>query len=70
MPGIEQLMALKSLRVALCGATSLQRLSQLGEGLQSLTVEACMKVKEVTLELPHIQPKSSPQLMSTSIVVV
>jgi hypothetical protein len=38
------------------GVTSLQPLSQLGEGLQILRVYGCTGVQEEVLELPHVQP--------------
>jgi hypothetical protein len=41
-----------------CGVTSLQPLSQLGEGLQELVVYGCGEVQDEVLELPHVQPTS------------
>jgi hypothetical protein len=59
MSGVEQLSALKTLELVQCGVTSLQPLSQLGEGLQKLVVNGCMSVQEFTLELPHVQPSAT-----------
>jgi Leucine-rich repeat (LRR) protein len=56
LAGLEHLSALKSLVVEHCGVTSLQPLSQLGEGLQQLSVVGCREVQEEVLELPHVQP--------------
>jgi hypothetical protein len=56
LAGVEHLSALKSLSVECCGVTSLQPLSQLGEGLQKLSVVGCKRVQEEILELPHVQP--------------
>jgi hypothetical protein len=51
------LSSLKSLEVIYCdGLSSLQPLSQLGEGLQMLEVSGCGGVQEEVLELPHVQP--------------
>jgi hypothetical protein len=54
--GLEHLSTLMSLTVTHCGVTSLQPLSQLGEGLQKLKVSWCRQVQEEFLELPHVQP--------------
>jgi Leucine-rich repeat (LRR) protein len=56
LSGIEHLSTLKSLIVDTCGVTSLQPLSQIGEGLQKLSVSYCHRVQEEVLELPHVQP--------------
>jgi hypothetical protein len=56
LSGIAQLKALKELDLGYCGVTSLQPLSQLGEGIQHLNVGGCSRVQEVVLELPHVQP--------------
>jgi hypothetical protein len=56
LSGIEHLSTLKSLIVDTCGVTSLQPLSQIGEGLQKLSVSYCHGVQEEVLELPHVQP--------------
>jgi hypothetical protein len=56
LSGLEHLSALQSLVVKHCGVTSLQPLSQLGEGLQTLRVVGCSRVREEVLELPHVQP--------------
>jgi hypothetical protein len=56
LSGGEYLSALKSLDVTECGVTSLQPLSQLGQGLLRLRVLGCKKVQEVVLELPHVKP--------------
>jgi hypothetical protein len=56
LSGFEHLSALKSLVVEGCGVTSLQPLSELGEGLQKLRVVRCNRVQEEVLELPHVQP--------------
>jgi Leucine-rich repeat (LRR) protein len=59
LSGIEHLSALKSLELLHCGVTSLQPLSQLGEGLQKLRVYHCEQVQEEVLELPHVQPSAN-----------
>jgi Leucine-rich repeat (LRR) protein len=56
LSGVEHLPALMSLGVYRCGVTSLQPLSQLGEGLQELSVIECKAVQEEVLELRHVQP--------------
>jgi Leucine-rich repeat (LRR) protein len=56
LSGIEQLKALRRLVLSECGVTSLQPLSQLGEGIEYMFLDACRKVQEVVLELPHVQP--------------
>jgi hypothetical protein len=54
------LSSLKSLEVIYCdGFSSLQPLSQLGEGLQMLEVSGCRGVQEEVLELPNVQPTAS-----------
>jgi hypothetical protein len=54
---LEHLSALTSLELTLCDeVTSLEPLSQLGEGLQELKVYGCKRVQEEVLELPHVQP--------------
>jgi hypothetical protein len=55
LSGAEHFSALESLVVENCGVTSLQALSQLGEGLQELRVLWCNKVRDEVLELPHVQ---------------
>jgi Leucine-rich repeat (LRR) protein len=55
LSGAEHFSALESLVVENCGVTSLQALSQLGEGLQDLRVLWCSKVRDEVLELPHVQ---------------
>jgi Leucine-rich repeat (LRR) protein len=63
LSGVEHLSALMSLEVSRCGGvTSLQPLSQLGEGLRSLRLCGCERVEEEVLKLPHVEP--------TAIVVV
>jgi hypothetical protein len=61
LSGVEHLSSLTSLVVEHCGSvTSLQPLSQLGEGLQNeLKVYACQSVCEEVLELPHVQPTAA-----------
>jgi Leucine-rich repeat (LRR) protein len=54
LSGVEQHEALTSLMVESCGVTSLQPLSQIGEGLQALLVRNCREVQEVVLELPNV----------------
>jgi hypothetical protein len=45
------------LELTICDeVTSLEPLSQLGEGLQELKVYGCRRVQEEVLELPHVQP--------------
>jgi Leucine-rich repeat (LRR) protein len=57
LSGVGHLSTLKSLEVIGCSyVTSLQPLSQLGEGLQKLRVIECKKVQEEVLELPRVQP--------------
>jgi Leucine-rich repeat (LRR) protein len=56
LSGVGHLSALKSLVVEQCGVTSLQPLSQLGEGLQELRVSWCRAVQEEVLEVPLVQP--------------
>jgi Leucine-rich repeat (LRR) protein len=59
LSGIGHLSDLKRLTIDYCGMTSLQPLSQLGEGLQQLVVWQCNRVQEEILELPHVQPAAS-----------
>jgi hypothetical protein len=54
LSGVEHFSALKSLEVTDCGVTSLQPLSQLGEGLRELRVDNCRGVQEEVLELPNV----------------
>jgi hypothetical protein len=56
LSGVEHLSALTCLKVEACAVTSLQPLSELGEGLQKLRVWWCNQVRESVLELPHVQP--------------
>jgi Leucine-rich repeat (LRR) protein len=56
LSGVENLSALKSLEVYHCVVTSLQPLSQLGEGLQKLLVDWCSRVRDKVLKLPHVRP--------------
>jgi hypothetical protein len=57
LSGVEHLSALKCLVLEHCGCvTSLQPLSQLGEGLEELVVKECRAVQEEVLELPNVQP--------------
>jgi hypothetical protein len=56
LSGMEHLSALTSLLVVQCGVTSLQPLSQLGEGLHMLRVSYCKGVQEEVSQLPHVQP--------------
>jgi Leucine-rich repeat (LRR) protein len=56
LSGVEHLSTLKSLELRECGVTSLQPLSQLGEGLREMIVFGCKGVQEEVLELPHVQP--------------
>jgi hypothetical protein len=69
LSGIEHLSALKSLEVLDCGVTSLQPLSQLGKGLQRLTVLSCPRVQEEVIELPHVQPTAEISLEYAGAVV-
>jgi Leucine-rich repeat (LRR) protein len=67
LSGVEHLSALKSLEVDFCGVTSLQPLSQLGEGLQKLNVMGCPNVQDEVLELPNVQPTASIYVNSGSL---
>jgi hypothetical protein len=67
LSGVELLSALKSLKVAYCGVTSLQPLSQLREGLQKLTVHYCTCVQEEVLELPHVQLTADVQVSCSNV---
>jgi Leucine-rich repeat (LRR) protein len=67
LSGIEHLSALKSLAVEHCGVTSLQPLSQLGEGLQKLRVSSCTNLQEEVLELPHVQPTANVVVRDSNI---
>jgi Leucine-rich repeat (LRR) protein len=62
LSGVEHLSALQSLAVINCGITSLQPLSELGEELQELEVLSCSHVREVVLELPHVQPTADVEV--------
>jgi hypothetical protein len=64
---IEQLKALKRLTVSWCGVTSLQPLSHLGAGIESLHINGCRKVQEVVLELPHVQPSAHVWVLDCSV---
>jgi hypothetical protein len=65
--GYEHLSSLKTLEVVDCGVTSLQALSQLGEGLQELTVFGCKRVQEEVLELPHVQPTAMVLVVDSNV---
>jgi Leucine-rich repeat (LRR) protein len=67
LPGVEHFSALKSLEMELCDLTSLQPLSQLGEGLQKLRVIGCSRVQEEVLELPHVQPTADVVVQSSNV---
>jgi hypothetical protein len=67
LSGIEQLKALKRLLVVACAVTSLQPLSQLGEGVEYLIVSGCSRVQEVVLELPHIQPTAQVSFFESGV---
>jgi hypothetical protein len=67
LSGVEYLTALKSLHLNECGMTSLQALSQLGEGLQKLDVYYCSDVQEEVLELPHVQPTADVEVMYSNV---
>jgi hypothetical protein len=56
LSGVEHISALTSLEIDYCAVTSLQPLSELGEGLQKLKVSSCEQVLGGVLELPHVQP--------------
>jgi Leucine-rich repeat (LRR) protein len=56
LSAVAHLSGLESLVVEQCGVTSLQPLSQLGEGLKNLKVIGCSDVCEQVLELPHVRP--------------
>jgi hypothetical protein len=68
LSGVEHLSALKDLEVNACdNVTSLQVLSQLGEGLQELKVYGCKRVQEEVLELPHVQPTADVVVEESSV---
>jgi Leucine-rich repeat (LRR) protein len=67
LSGFEHLSALKRLVVEYCGVTSLQPLSQLGEGLQGLIVHGCKSVQEEVLELPHVQPTANVSVRESNV---
>jgi hypothetical protein len=67
LSGVEHLSALKSLKVMHCAVTSLQPLSQLGEGLQKLRVEWCYGVREEVLELPNVQPTADVNVKESNV---
>jgi Leucine-rich repeat (LRR) protein len=59
LSGLEDLSALTSLELLHCALTSLQPLSQLGEGLQVLRVYGCHSVEDEVLQLPHVKPTAN-----------
>jgi hypothetical protein len=68
LSGVEHLPALIHLVVEDCGCvTSLQPLSQLGEGLQELVVKECSAVQEEVLELPHVKPTADVVVESSNV---
>jgi hypothetical protein len=67
LSGVEQLTALRRLYLGGCGVTSLQPLSQLGEGLQHLSVIECSSVQEVVLELPRVQPTADVMVYASHV---
>jgi hypothetical protein len=68
LSGVEHLSSLKSLKVMDCdGISSLQPLSQLGEGLEELRVVACKGVQEEVLELPHVQPTADVDVRKSNV---
>jgi hypothetical protein len=68
LAGFEHLSSVKRLEMGSCGVTSLQPLSQLGEGLQSLWVFGCKGVQDEILELPHVQPTAFVVVDGTKVV--
>jgi Leucine-rich repeat (LRR) protein len=55
LSGLEHFSTLEYLEMMIChGVTSFQPLSQLGEGLKTLSVFACVGMQEKVLELPHV----------------
>jgi hypothetical protein len=68
LSGVEHLSSLNRLEVEDCGCvTSLQPLSQLGEGLQKLVVKECSAVQEEVLELPHVKPTAGVVVESSNV---
>jgi hypothetical protein len=68
LSGIEQLTALTTLSISKCqSVTSLSPLSQLGEGLQSLTVKNCSLVQEVVLQLPRVQITADVSMVCSNV---
>jgi hypothetical protein len=65
--GYEYFSSLKILEVIQCGVTSLHPLSQLGEGMQELTVVGCKRVQEEVLELPHVQPTAMVSVVDSNV---
>jgi Leucine-rich repeat (LRR) protein len=67
LSGVKHISALKSLKMRGCGVTSLQPLSQLGEGLSELHVCVCCEVQEEVLELPHVLPTADVALRCSNV---
>jgi hypothetical protein len=67
LSGLGHISDLKSLHMMQCGVTSLQPLSQLGEGLQTLSVSFCEGVQEEVLELPHVQPTADVDVKHSNV---
>jgi hypothetical protein len=67
LSGIPHLSALKSLELIQCGVTSLQPLSQLGEGLEELRVIRCSGVQEKVLELAQVQTSAAVVVAGSSV---
>ena len=58
LSGIEGLVAVQQLDIAACEVTSLQPIGRLVGGLKKLHVRYCDEVRQVVLELPHMQPSA------------
>jgi hypothetical protein len=70
LSGLEDFSALTSLEFVHCPLTSLQPLSQLGEGLQKLRVYDCLGGEDEVLELPHVKPTAEVVVQCEAKVVV
>jgi hypothetical protein len=71
LSGVKHLSAVKSLKlIHNNGLTTLRALSQLGEGLQKLTVYGGKVLREEVLELPHVQPTADVDVKYNTLEVV
>jgi Leucine-rich repeat (LRR) protein len=70
LSGVGRLSSLQSLEVMYCDVTSLQPLSELGEGLEELRVSYCKRVQEEVLGLPGVKSTADVVVRGSKVRVV